>query len=274
MRIPRPWATDVAVLRLGGSVVEAHPDHLVLASPHNPGFHWGNLVLVTDPQRADDAMHWVERFDEHFPDAEHVSIGLPRAPVAGRYEAVGLAVEPELVLVSGAAPPARPCPQGFVVRPLAHDGEWAQAVALDVALAGPAAAGQGSGERRYCERQWRTRQGLAARGEAAFLAAFAADGQLASVLGIVLCGPLDDARQVARYQHVVTAPQHRGRGLASHLLHAAGAWAAQRGADVWEIHVDPGSPAHRLYDHLGFRELGVLWQAGRAPGSDDPTSAR
>jgi GNAT superfamily N-acetyltransferase len=273
MRIPRPWATDVAVLRLGGSVVEVHPDHLVLASPHNPGFHWGNLVLVTDSQRTDDAMAWVERFDEPFPDAEHVSIGLPRAPAAGRYEALGLAVEPELVLLSRAAPPPRPCPQGGMVRPLAHDADWAQAVALDVALAGRDAPGEGSRERRYFERQWRTRRGLAARREATFPGVFTADGQLASVLGIVLCGPLDGARQVARYQHVVTAPDHRGRGCASHLLHVAGRWAADRGADAWEIHVDPGSSAHRLYDHLGFRELAVLWQAGRSPGSADPASA-
>jgi GNAT superfamily N-acetyltransferase len=206
----------------------------------------------------------VARFDEHFPEADHVSIGLPREPGRRAYAALGLTVESELVLLSDGPPAAPPCPRGYVVRQLDADADWSRAVALDVRMAGADGAVDAA-HRTYAERQYRTRQGLVTRGEAAFVGAFAADGQLASVLGIVLCGPLAGARQVARYQHVVTAPGHRGRGLASHLLQVAGDWAAERGADLWEIHVEPGSAAHRLYDRLGFRELSLLWQAGRIP---------
>jgi hypothetical protein len=47
--LPIGWATDIAVLQLTGSTVDDRGDHLVLRTPRNPTFHWGNCLLVTDP---------------------------------------------------------------------------------------------------------------------------------------------------------------------------------------------------------------------------------
>ena len=57
---PPGWATDLAILEHTGSVGRgARSDHLVVRTPANPDFHWGNFLLVTDEDAVDDADRWV-----------------------------------------------------------------------------------------------------------------------------------------------------------------------------------------------------------------------
>ena len=51
--LPPGWATDLAILELCGSVVEDRTDHLLVRTPGNPGFHWGNCLFVTDTGAVD-----------------------------------------------------------------------------------------------------------------------------------------------------------------------------------------------------------------------------
>jgi len=92
---PPGWATDLAILEHTGSTVEEHPGHLVVRTPANPDFYWGNFVLVTDPDAVDDADRWVGVFAAAFPQAGWVAIGLPRVPAAVvAWEARGHGLEP------------------------------------------------------------------------------------------------------------------------------------------------------------------------------------
>ena len=264
-RVPDTWTTDVEVLRLGGSAIEDHGDHLVVRSPHNPGFHWGNFVLVTDPHAVDDADRWIAAFDAEFPDADHLAIGLPVEPERGPWAARGAQIEFELVMTASTPVPDGAAPAGYRIRPIETEQDWAAVVATDLAdLGAEGADGEpiSQGARLFCERRAATRSALVERGVAAFVGAFDGD-VLVAQLGIVLCGAVGDARQVARFQHVGTRQPHRGRGLASHLLGVAAHWAAARGADRWEIHVDAGTSAHRLYTSLGFTPSGTSWQITR-----------
>ncbi|MBV9593127.1 MAG: hypothetical protein JO147_04925 [Actinobacteria bacterium] len=61
------FATDLMVRRLGGSTVEDHDDYIVVRTATNPGFYWGNFVLL-DPRRA-DAGQAVTLFRSNFPTA-------------------------------------------------------------------------------------------------------------------------------------------------------------------------------------------------------------
>ena len=51
MDVPLSWRTDIAVLVASGSSVEEHADHLVVRTPTDPTYDWGNFVMVTDPGR-------------------------------------------------------------------------------------------------------------------------------------------------------------------------------------------------------------------------------
>lgn len=43
------FRTDLMLLCLQGSQVDDRGDQLVVRSPHNPGYWWGNFVLFHDP---------------------------------------------------------------------------------------------------------------------------------------------------------------------------------------------------------------------------------
>lgn len=249
------WQTDLAVLRLGRSVIEEHPDHLVVRTPENPKYHWGNFVLVTDPGAADDARSWLAVFEATFPSAAHRAIGLTGEPsdVAAWAEA-GLELERSDVLVATDPLPATATPTDYAVRPLSTTADWDSSTLLRET----AYPGHGDFERLSTE----SRAAMAARGEVTWFGAFAGD-QLAAELGIV---PING--DLARYQSVLTHPDHRRRGLTRHLLGVADAHARSTGATTTVIIADQDSDPGRLYRAAGFR-----FDVTTVQGYRDPSAA-
>ena len=99
------WATDLAVLEHSGSIVEDHEDHLVVRTPRNPDFHWGNCLFVTEEDTVDDAGRWVSTFRSAFPEATWVAIGLTRMPDdQDAWVAQGLDLELDDVLTTRTLP--------------------------------------------------------------------------------------------------------------------------------------------------------------------------
>jgi len=252
------WATDLAVLELTGSTIEAREDHLVVRTPANPGFHWGNCLFVTDPGAVDDAGRWVDTFRTAYPEATWVAVGLVRMPDdVSPWEAEGLEVELEDVLTTRSRPRQTPLPEGYTVRAL-EGADWEQYV--ERALAENALTGEADplSFERFSRERARVRRELSDRGVSAFFGAFAGD-RLVADLGIVRCGT------TARYQSVGTDAEHRRRGLAAHLLGVAAGWAAEHGCDRWVIVTEATNPAGRVYRSVGFEpDIGNA-QAYRKP---------
>ncbi|HEY3545556.1 MAG TPA: GNAT family N-acetyltransferase [Propionicimonas sp.] len=256
--LPLGWATDLAVLRHSGSLVSDHGDHLVVRTPRNPDFHWGNCVFVLDERTVDDAERWLGVFDAAHPGAGWVSVGLVREPDdATAWTAQGVAIEADDVLASGQPPTLTPLADGYTVRRIDGD-DWEQVVAAEIADNELTGEYEPALHERFARAQTALRRGLSERDVAAFFGAFA-DGVLASSLGIVVCG------ETARYQSVGTDAGHRRRGLAAHLLGVAATWSAGKGCDRWVIITEAGNPAGRLYRSVGFAPDVSNARAYRAP---------
>lgn len=251
--LPLGWRTDLEVLQRSGAVLERHSDHIVVRSPDNPGFHWGNFVMVTSPELAVDAQACIDLFRTRFPRAGHVAIGLPE-PVAEAWKRSDLHYEWDTVLVASSPPVLPQSPAGYSVRRLTTEDDWARCLAADVAEHVRTGGSAGADYTDFVRGRMRTRAHLTRQETGAFFGAFAGD-ELVADLGIVLC----DAH-TARYQSVATAYAHRGRGLASHLLSVAGWWAQGSGATRWVIVAEPASPAERLYRGLGMVPTAVSSQ--------------
>jgi GNAT superfamily N-acetyltransferase len=249
MDLPLGWHTDVAVLLAGGSEVESFKDHLVVRTPTNPTYHWGHFVLVTDPDAVADAGRWVERFTTCFPGAQHRAIGLVARPPADPWTAVGLEVQRDQVLVAATPLGVGTAPDGYTVRALEHRADWqASNVLRELSYPGTPDFTAATTERRAA---------MTARGLVRWFGAFDAVGRLAAELGIVDCG--DGA---ARYQSVLTHPDHRRRGLAGLLLGVADAFARDAyGASRTVIVADADGEAARLYRARGFEDDQLSWQA-------------
>jgi GNAT superfamily N-acetyltransferase len=263
--LPPGWQTDVAVLRLGGAEVTEYADHLVVREPGNPHHHWGNFVLVTDAEAVDDAPHWLARFAEEFPEADHVAVGLVARPDPAPWVERGLVVETDDVLSTTRMPERRPCPDGYTARAFDRAGDWTQHV--DAAVRDNAETGEHDPEsyRIFMEARARTRRRLTEQGLGAWFGAFHGD-HLVADLGIVDCG-----EATARYQSVGTDSAHRRRGLAGHLIGLAAEWAERQGCTRWVILTEDDNPAGRLYRSLGFSPDLQNVQVYRAP---DRTTAQ
>ena len=247
------YRTDLMVRGRSGSSVTDHGDHLVVRTPTNPSFWWGNFILVPGPPAPGDPTRWRALFSREFPHADHCAIGVdsiggetgPDAELA----ALDLAARVSTVMCASAlAPPARPAPGEVVVRVLAGDADWRAAGELRAAVARD--EGEDSpGHHEFLARQLAASRALTQGGHAWWFGAF--DGEaLRSTLGIVT-----DARGLARYHAVETHPEHRRRGLAGTLVHVAAEHAiAHAGVRTLVIVAEPGGPADGLYRSLGFSE--------------------
>jgi GNAT superfamily N-acetyltransferase len=259
MVLPLGWHTDLAVRRLDGSTIEEHDDHLVVRTPANPLFYWGNFLLVTDPDRVDEPERWLELFEDELPDAAHRAIGLvapPRDEAAWR--ALDLELDHDDVLATDTCPEPTPLTQGYLVRQITDAIEWEQSTGMRIEEFAPDDPREARFERTATE----SRITMTAAGTAAWFGAFHGD-RLVAELGIVDCG-----EGVARYQAVVTQADHRRHGLAGHLLGVAARWAADRGTGHWVIVADDGSDAARLYRSRGFAPAARATRAQRRPSQE------
>lgn len=257
--MPPGWETDLAVLRHTGSLFDDRGDHVVVRSPHNPTFHWGNLVFVTDTNSVDDAERWVSVFRDAFPEAGWVTLGLIRLPDdETSWTKQGLAVELDEVLTTTTLPRQTPLAEGYAVRQLESDEDWTAYVRRALMENDRTEENPAESYAVYMEAQAAARRAMSERGVAAFFGAFDGDA-LAADLGIVRCGT------TARYQSVGTDEGHRRRGLASHLLGVAARWSVERGCSRWVIITESTNPAGRVYRSVGFEpDLGNA-QAYRKP---------
>jgi GNAT superfamily N-acetyltransferase len=251
------YRTDLALLRLDGSVVEDRGTHLVVRTPANPTFHWGNYLLLPRPPEPGRAGYWVETFEREFPDALHRTFGVDGTGGSvtdlAPFAELGYGTDASSVMTAREVhPPARPHPTAEV-RPLVSDADWAQQVELAV-----------TGEDEHYSVEFATRRGEAHRrnienGHGQWFGAFL-DQRLVASLGI-----FTSADGLARYQDVKTHPDSRGQGLAGTLVHAAGRHALdEMGAETLVIVADPDYPAIRIYRSVGFDDTETQLGASRA----------
>ena len=256
--LPPGWATDLAVLEHTGSVIEDRGDHLVVRSPRNPGYYWGNIIVVTDGDSVQDANGWIDAFHRAHPEADWIAIGLIRMPDdPSAWVAQGVELELDEVLTTRTLPMQKPLADGYTVRRMDGD-DWSLSVARIVDENARTGEHDPEPHRRYAERLVEARREMSERGVAAFFGAFSGE-VLAAELGIVRCG------STARYQSVGTEVEHRRRGLAGHLLGVAARWSADQGCDRWVIITEATNPAGRLYRSVGFEPDVGNAQAYRKP---------
>lgn len=236
------FATDLMVLRAEGSSVVDKGDHLVVQTTQEPGYWWGNFVLVDG---ADHIGQGLRAFRREFPNARHTAVGVDGTDgeVPHMFGDLGLEPNVSVVLTASTLEPA-PAPTATTdVHALSSEADWKGLFELRQQDRSPGADASFQRARVAAARR------VTDSGKGLFLGAFRA-GQLVSTLGIV-----SDGSGTARFQHVQTHPAHRRQGLGTHLTSAAAA-IAQRcwTIDRLVIVADPAGPAIGLYRSLGFEQ--------------------
>jgi ribosomal protein S18 acetylase RimI-like enzyme len=249
------FRTDVALRVLEGAEVADRGDYLVVRSPGNPDYWWGNFLLLAAWPGPGTGDRWLARFAAEFPLARHIALGVDTDPshpasrddddrlVPAEFVAAGLEPQRDTVLTCAAVgPPPHPNAEAEIRR-LESDADWQQSTELGLRCFGPGEPGD------YLERRAAARRRLTQAGRGAWFGAFAG-GRLLAQLGL-----FDAGDGYARYQHVETDPQARRQGLAGTLVWHAGRYGREAlGAATFVIVADPADVAIRVYRACGFAD--------------------
>ena len=78
-RLALGWRTHLIFARFDGEVAD-RGDHVVVRTPHNPTYWWGNFLLYELPPREGDAASWIAAFEGEItalqPASTHLAFGI------------------------------------------------------------------------------------------------------------------------------------------------------------------------------------------------------
>jgi ribosomal protein S18 acetylase RimI-like enzyme len=254
------FRTDLMLRELEGSQVTDRGDYLVIRTPANPAFWWGNFLLLAEPPAAAQAARWPAVFQSEFPDARHLALGIDgtdaaAADLAG-LAAAGLTAEVLKVLTATELrDPPHPHPTA-VIRELTTDADWDQAIELRQAC-----YPSDRGDSDFVRTQVLAERALTTAGHGAWHGAFL-DGRLRAQLGLICRDGL------GRCQNVETHPDARRQGLAGTLVGHAGRQALASAADRLVMVAEPGEAAISVYQTAGFTITEDQLSVERAPAGD------
>jgi ribosomal protein S18 acetylase RimI-like enzyme len=256
------YRTDLAMLEHSGSTVTDRGTYLVVRTPDNPTFWWGNhLLLPHAPGDEAVAREWVATFEREFPEARHRTFGVDgtTGELGDVAAFAALGMETEVLTVMTATEvhePPRPNTD-TTIRPLASDHDWAQQVELSM-------VGEEFGyDLAFCTARTAAERSLVDQGYGAWWGAFDGDTLLSS-MGLVTA-----SEGLARFQAVKTHPDARGRGLAGTLVHRASRYGFEElGARTLVMVADPDYLAIRIYRSVGFSDTERQVQVTRKPPED------
>jgi ribosomal protein S18 acetylase RimI-like enzyme len=244
------YRTDLKLIELAGSELTDRGEYVVVRTPANPSYWWGNYLLFRTPFAAGQVAARLELFRSEFPAAKHVALGIDNidGQVGAEEElaAAGFGIERYTVMTAtDVIAPARPN-EAAQYRFLASDDDWEQLTALNLATADQEVD---ASYEEFNRRKIEAARGLVESGQAVWFGAFEGERLLAS-LGLV-----PDGQGAARFQSVQTHPDARGKGLASTLVYRASTYGlGELGAKTLVMVADPDYLAIRIYRALGFTD--------------------
>jgi len=254
--------TNLLFHRFDGRVLD-RGHYLVVHSPRNPGYYYGNLLVMADPPRPGDAASWCELFAREVGEplgVDHVTLAWDGDDAGHTDELVtaGFELEANVTLACSEGQAARAVP-GLTMRPLAGDADWELASRLNAAV-DPLRGSSEAYERFRARSRERTR-GMTEAGLGHQMGGFV-DGQLVCQMGIFSDGEL------ARFRNVETHPEFRRRGICGSLVVECTRIAlTELGARTAVIVAEPQSQAERVYRAAGFSDAGRELSALRPPRS-------
>ncbi len=265
------YRTDLIFHAFDGEILD-RGDYLVIRTPSNPTFYWGNFLLFSRPPREGDFSTWCELFAMEIgtpPGTEHQVFGWDSPEgVQGATQPflqAGFRLNRNAVMTSKEPrSPARPSDR-VSIRALKTEADWEQALENQVICREPEFE-----EREY--REFRRQQmgryrRMVAAGLGDWFGAFI-DQQLVGDLGLFFEGG------VGRFQSVQTHPDFRRRGVAGMLIFESG----RQARAAYDLHTlvivaEHASSAARLYESLGFRPSEKQVGLERWPQMEPETTA-
>lgn len=265
------WQSHLLACRFGAELGE-RDDCIVLRTPANPTYYWGNCLIPPAAPRDEDLAHWLARFEVEIAgqqaESTHCAFGVNAATLDHElpaWRAAAIDEFDETAVLTLEAPCLAP---QFAVRDTPDLELRALDLPREIDLAVEAQVA--SRDESHEEAGYRVFRRRAMERIAAMQAAGSADWFGAVVEGVLAadCGLVHDGR-LGRFQYVETQPGWRRRGLCRALVHhvcrhAFGTLGLQR----LVMCADPHDVAIGIYRSVGFIEVERHWCLQRRPPRD------
>ncbi len=243
--------TDLIFHCFGGEVI-GRGRYLVIRTPRNPSYRWGNFLIFDAPPRPGDFERWNTLFEKEVGTPPRITHKLftwdtvdGDNGVVDEFLEAGFELGEEVVMATDALAPPRRYNHEVEIRALETDAEFAEHVELHVLC------WEGKDDkaayRTFYEASTGSYRSMIAAGLGRWFGAFS-DGRLGADMGIFAEAGL------ARYQSVVTHPEFRRRGVCGTLLFEVGRFALETlTAKTLVIVADEQGFAKDIYAAAGFR---------------------
>lgn len=253
------YRTDLIFPAFEGEIID-HGNYLVIRTPANPTFYWGNFLLFDQPPGEGDYTKWRVAFSKEIgshPEVSHQSFGWDTTDgekgVIQPFLDAGYCLEHSTVLTTRPDDLVTKDSSGITIRRLQTEDDWNQSIKNQVICREPNFSEDGY--RVFRQGQAKRNRHMVSKGLGAWFGAFSGD-RLVGDLGIF------HHHGLGRYQSVQTHPDFRRRGIAGALVYSAAVYALQQySLETLVIVAEAGSPAERLYKSIGFQfaeyQLGI-----------------
>lgn len=255
------YQTDLIFPGFDGEIID-RGDYLVILTPNNPTFYWGNFILFKKPPERDDVSLWKSIFQREITsrlDTHHFTFGWDTIHgEIGEVESFleeGFDLAKLVVLSTNEVYIPSKYNTDVVIRPISEDWEWQQATLNQIAC-------RESGHdiesyTKFKTEQMLRYQNMVKSGIGQWFGAFMGK-ELVADLGIF---SINDR---ARFQNVGTHPDYRRLGICGALVYESSRYAFENMKVKTLVMVaDEEYHAARIYESIGFipkeRQVGLCW---------------
>lgn len=245
------YRTDLIFPRFNGEISD-RGNYLVIRTPSNPTYWWGNFLLFNGPPAEEDFERWQTLFAEEIgapPTVKHMTFGWDT--VSGEqgyikpFLEVGFKLDELLVLTTRSVNPPPKLNAEVNIRPLHESWEWQAAIQNQIDCHDEGFAD--GNYQLFKERQFAAYRAMSEAGCGHWFGAFLGE-KLVADLGVFTDG------EVGRFQAVETHPDFRRRGICGTLVHQASSFAFEHmGAGTLVMVADEHYHAAKVYESVGFR---------------------
>ena len=253
------YRSDLIFPAFDGEIID-RGNYLVIRTPSNPTFYWGNFLLFDQPPGEGDYSKWREIFCREIgspPEVIHQAFGWDTTEddkgVIQPFLDNSYYLEHSTVLIARPDDLIAKASSRVTIRPLQTEDDWNQSIENQVICRETAFSEDGY--RVFRQHQVKRYRDMVSHGLGAWFGAFSGD-RLVGDLGIF------HNRDLGRYQSVQTHPDFRRRGIAGALVYKAALFAVEQyNLETLVIVAQADSPAERLYKSIGFKfsefQLGI-----------------
>lgn len=255
------FRTEMIFHRFDGIVLD-RGEYLVVKTPSNPSFYFGNLLLMFEAPRLGTLEKWKKLFRKEFedmPEIKHFTF-LWDSPSEGIGDVTelgmeGFRVDFSVVLTARSVHEPKKSNSRVQVRPISTGSEWREII--EAQILSKSADFTEEAYRSFKEKQMARYKAMSEQGLGHWFGAYL-DGKLVGDLGVYRDGT------VGRFQSVETHPDYRRLGVCGRLVFEAAKFGLEQMSLTELVMVaDENYHAAKIYESVGFvptmKEYSAFW---------------